>query len=118
MTCPTPPTVMPSVGAGTEESVVQVPCACPICGAMKVPITAARITRDHLLTLGKWLNIFLAPLQVFVFGGSPWKRAAEDNHWNASLCAKNWTTCSRPFQNVVFRLVGLGTLARRHQLVP
>src|SRR6266571_2880767 len=62
MTCPTPPTVMPSVGEGeTGASGVQVPpCAYPACTAVKVPTAPATITRNHFRPLRKWSNIFLS----------------------------------------------------------
>src|SRR6266571_2211767 len=97
MTCPIPPTVIPSVGEGeTGASVVQVPWAYPIWGAMNVPITAARITRDHLLTFGKWLNIFLCSFASFSFLVDPRGNVLlKGNHWKCESVCENQATCSR-----------------------
>src|SRR6266700_7418019 len=65
MTCPTPPTVIPSAGAGeTGASAVQVPCAYAACAAVKVPSAPATIARNHFLRVQKRSNIFLSSLEV------------------------------------------------------
>src|SRR6266436_9812649 len=65
MTCPIPPTVIPSVAEGeTFASVVQVPWAYPACAAVKVPSAPATIARNHFLRVQKRSNIFLSSLEV------------------------------------------------------
>src|SRR6266446_1657679 len=68
MTCPIPPTVIPSVGEGeTGASVVQVPCACAACPAVKVPSAPATIARNHFLRVQKRSNIFLSSFRSYWF---------------------------------------------------
>src|SRR5712691_7251449 len=62
--CPTPPTVMPSVGDGTGDRVVQVPCAYPDCAAVKVASAPAARARSHFRRVQEWSNIFFPPLDV------------------------------------------------------
>src|SRR5712691_10270703 len=66
MTCPIPPTAIPSVAEGeTFASGVQVPpCAYAACAAVKVPSAPATIARNHFLRVQKLSNIFLSSLEV------------------------------------------------------
>src|SRR6266700_3656301 len=67
-TCPTPPTVIPSVGEGeTGASVVQVPCAYPACAAVNIPSAPATIARNHFLRVQKRSNIFLSSFRSHWF---------------------------------------------------
>src|SRR6266567_6608861 len=68
MTCPTPPTVIPSAGAGdTCASAVQVPCAYAACPAERVPSAPATIARNHFLRVQKRSNIFLSSFRSHWF---------------------------------------------------
>src|SRR5713226_8126212 len=68
MICPTPPTVIPSIGEGeTGVSAVQVPCACAACPAVRVPSAPATIARNHFLRVQKRSNIFLSSFRSYWF---------------------------------------------------
>src|SRR5258708_28071587 len=68
MTCPIPPTVIPSVAEGeTFASGVQVPCAYAVCPAVKVPSAPATIARNHFLRVQKRSNIFLCSFRSYWF---------------------------------------------------
>src|SRR5712691_12457265 len=79
MTCPIPPTVIPSVGEGeTGASVVQVPCPYAACPAVKVPRAPATIAKNHFLRVQKRSNIFLSSFRSYWFVRELlWKAPAE-----------------------------------------
>src|SRR5712691_4598607 len=66
MTCPTPPTVIPSVAEGeTSASGVQVPCAYPACAAVNIPSAPVTIARNHFPRVQKRSNIFLSSFRSY-----------------------------------------------------
>src|SRR5260370_2218772 len=68
MTCPIPPTVIPSVAEGeTFASGDQVLCPYAACPAVKVPSAPATIARNHFLRVQKRSNIFLSSFRSYWF---------------------------------------------------
>src|SRR5260370_5585513 len=68
MTCPIPPTVIPSIAEGeTGASVVQVPCPYAACAAVKGPSAPDTIARNHFLRVQKRSNIFLSSFRSYWF---------------------------------------------------
>ena len=68
-TFPTPPTVMPSVGAGTGASSVQVPCAYPARAAPKVASAPATSAISHFRRVQQWLSMWFL-LWTFMVDGA------------------------------------------------
>src|SRR6266704_1454360 len=123
MTCPTPPTVIPSAGAGeTGASGVQVPpCAYPACPAVRVPSAPATIARNHFLRLQKRSNIFLSSFRILWFVD---KRALRPAHGRQSegmrgLYTKpgHWLAFLRDGL-VCFRMAGEGSSAAKRARFP
>src|SRR6266704_2778157 len=77
MVFPTPPTVMPSVGAGTGASPVQVPCAYPDRAAVKLASAPPAMARSHFRRVQQWSHMFVSSFGRFI-KGSP--RECERSH--------------------------------------
>src|SRR6266571_3218983 len=124
MTCPTPPTVIPSVAEGeTFASGVQVPpCAYAACAAVKVPSVPATIARNHFLRVQKWSNmIFISSFGSYWFVEKRALRPAPERHSEGMRARMRkpgyWLAFLRDGL-VCFRVAGEGSSAAKRARSP